>query len=92
MIEALGGSYEVDQLDYSKAISNEMARQSEYSKKVAQVLVQTSMNLEDEAVRHQIESIKLHTERSLANEKSSRALSSLFGKFSLLNKIMQSMG
>lgn len=42
--------------------------------------------------KQQLESMLMNAERSLSNEASNRVLSHMFGKFTLLQKIMQSMG
>ncbi|MCU0909940.1 MAG: hypothetical protein MUE98_00925 [Rhodobacteraceae bacterium] len=41
--------------------------------------------------RRQIEIMLANAERALSNESSSRVLSQMFGRFSLLQKLMQSM-
>ncbi|WP_139163185.1 hypothetical protein [Epibacterium ulvae] len=42
--------------------------------------------------RQQLETTAFQTQRALANEHSNRVLSSMFSKFSLIQKIIQGMG
>lgn len=92
MIEGIGETGQNPQTDYMAMLRREFALNSQHSAKLLQVKMQTAESHREALTRKQLESMLMHAEKSIANEESSRALSRLFGKFSLLNKIMQTMG
>ena len=92
MLEAPNGTQVVDTKTYSAVLQQEMAANSQHSAKLMRVQMQSAQTQREASVRQQLESMLMHAERSVSNEESARAMSRLFGKFSLLQKIMQSMG
>jgi hypothetical protein len=77
---------------YAAMLRQEMATNNRQTARLLHVHMQSAQSFREASMRQQLESMLMHAERSLANEESSRALSSLFNKFSLLQKIMQTMG
>jgi hypothetical protein len=92
MLETPNGTQFVDTKTYSAVLQQEMAANSHHSAKLLRVQLESAQTQREESVRRQLESMLMHAERSVANEESARAMSRLFSKFSLLQKIMQSMG
>lgn len=92
MLESLDAATPIDAGPYAAILRQELAANSHNTAKVLQVQMQGAQAHSEALARQQLESMLLHAERSLANEESSRVLSSLFNKFSLLQKIMQTMG
>ncbi len=75
------------------AMIEEMIRKSaKQANYMMQVKLRASHEAEKSNLREQLSSVKFHTERAMANEDANRTLSSMFGKFSLVQKIMQNMG
>ena len=73
-------------------IMTEMARQQQTSKTLLRVKAEQSQRVAAMHTRRQLETLVMNADRALANEASSRVLKSMFGKFSLIQKIMQNMG
>lgn len=92
MLEAPNANQIVDTKSYSAALQQEMAANSHHSAKLLRVQMQSAQTQREASVRQQLESMLMHAERSVSNEESARTMSRLFSKFSLLQKIMQSMG
>jgi hypothetical protein len=92
MLETLETPATPDTTAYTAMLRQELAANSRQSAKILQVHMQSAQSFREASMRQQLESMLMHAERSLANEESSRTLSSLFGKFTLLQKIMQTMG
>lgn len=92
MLEAPNLSQIADTTSYSAALRQEMATNSHHAAKLLRVKLESAQTQREESVRQQLEAMLTHAERSVANEESARAMSRLFSKFSLLQKIMQSMG
>jgi len=91
MLETLEGLPAPEANPYAAMLRHEMALNSRQSARLLQVQMQSANASREASTRQQLESMLMHAERSLANEESSRALSKLFGKFTLLQKIMQTM-
>ena len=93
MLEAIENSEKKDApVSNISLLHKELEISSKHSAKLLQVHLDTSRSSRNAAMRQQLKSMLMHAERSLANEETSRALSRLFGKFTLLQKIMQTMG
>jgi hypothetical protein len=92
MLEAPNTSQVVDTRSYSATLQQEMATNSHHAAKLLRVQMQSAQSHREESVRQQLESMLMHAERAVSNEEAARTMSRLFSKFSLLQKIMQSMG
>lgn len=54
--------------------------------------LQINLDARKAALRNQLDAVLFQSERALANERANRTLSRMFGSFTLVQKIMQSMG
>ena len=75
------------------AIIEQMIQQSaKQANSLMQVKLNATFETEKIQMREQLSSLMFQTERSISNEQSTRTLSTMFGSFSLVQKIMQNMG
>lgn len=81
-----------EQTNHVSLLQQHLAMSNKQSAALLQVQMEASQSNREAIMRRQLEAMLMHAERSLANEESSRALSSTFNNFSLLQKIMQTMG
>ena len=70
----------------------EITRTSHLSDALMRAGAERMETIQLESSRNMLEAMEFHAERALANEGSTRVLSSMFGKFGLVQKIMQNMG
>lgn len=93
-VEGLGGvnGIQSDPMGTSHEFRALMAAQSEQASGLMRLKLQNAHSLNLKNARQQLEMMHLHADRALSNERSTRALDEMFGKFSLIQKIMQSMG
>jgi len=61
------------------------------SKRAADLQFQVSEGSKQAHLRRELDALRFNTERAIANEEASRTMSRIFSKFSLLQKIMQTM-
>ena len=78
--------------DQAKQVTSAMARQQEKSNALLRAKTDQAQRVAATHARRQLELMIMNADRALANEESSRVLKSMFGKFSLIQKIMQNMG
>lgn len=69
----------------------EMARTGAQAQNLMALKFDGARAIDEKMTRAQLETMLMNAERSVANEESSRVLSQMFGRFSLLQKLMQSM-
>jgi len=91
MIEGIGETGHSPQTDYMTTLNREFAMNNQHATKLLQVKLKSVQSLREVQTREQLRMMMMNAEKSIANEESSRALSALFGRFSLLTKIMQTM-
>jgi ATP-dependent protease HslVU (ClpYQ) peptidase subunit len=92
MLEASNGFPIADTTANTRTLQQELAANSQHASRLMQVNLSNAQTYREETVRHQLESMLMHAERAVSNEESARTMSRLFSKFSMLQKIMQSMG
>ena len=76
----------------SRSISDMIAQASVQSRNQVASSIQSQLSLNQEGAREQLKTMLMNTERAKFNEASNRLLTSMFGKFGLMQKIMQNMG
>lgn len=69
----------------------EMARTGAQAQNLMALKFDGARAIDEKMTRAQLETMLMNAERSVANEESSRVLSQMFGRFSLLQKLIQSM-
>ena len=74
------------------ALLAEMKRMSQMSRNGTVSKLEQQFRIDQDMARDQLRSLLMYTERALTNEASNRMLSSMFGKFGLIQKIVQNMG
>jgi hypothetical protein len=75
----------------TEAMRVELAKNDAQMQNILALKLDATNSVNQKMTRRQLETMLMHAERSLANEASSRALSQMFGRFALLQKLMQSM-
>lgn len=74
-----------------EAMRLEMARTNAQAENLMALKFEGARAIDVKMTRAQLEAMLMNAERSVANEESSRVLSQMFGRFSLLQKLIQSM-
>jgi hypothetical protein len=92
MLEFLDSLSQISPSNKSALILQELVNHREKSSELLNIKMQSAKANHEAVVRQELESMLMYAERSIANEEASRTLSSVFNKFSLLQKIMQTMG
>lgn len=75
----------------TEAMRLELARTNAQAENLMAVKFDGARAIDVKMTRAQLETMLMNAERSVANEESSRVLSQMFGRFSLLQKLIQSM-
>lgn len=75
----------------AEAMRLELARTNAQAENLMAVKFDGARAIDLKMTRAQLETMLMNAERSVANEESSRVLSQMFGRFSLLQKLIQSM-
>lgn len=75
----------------AEAMRLELARTNAQAENLMAVKFDGARAIDVKMTRAQLETMLMNAERSVANEESSRVLSQMFGRFSLLQKLIQSM-
>lgn len=78
--------------EQSRQFQSLVAAQSNQARDLLQIKLANTHKADLRMARQQLETLHINADRALANETSTRAVDEMFSKFSLLQKIMQSMG